>query len=138
MYAIVKTGAQQYRVGKNDKILVGHVPAKTGATLTLDQVLLLDDGSKLVCGTPTVSRAQVTAKVVKHTRGEKIMVFKRKRRKATRSLRGHRQPHTLLQITDITLAGKSIAGSATPEAKQAKPSTPTKPATKPKPTAKKE
>lgn len=105
MYAIVKTGDKQYLVGKNDKILVGKLAAKAGESLVLDQVLLLNDGGGVKLGAPTIARAQVNAKVLRHTKGDKIMVFKRKRRKDSRSLRGHRQDLTLLRITDIVVDG---------------------------------
>ena len=115
MYAIVKTGDKQYLVGKNDKILVSKLPAKAGESLVLDQVLLLNDGGGVKLGTPVVARAQVNAKVLRHTKGDKIMVFKRKRRKDSRSLRGHRQDLTLLRITDIVVGGKSATSTAKKE-----------------------
>jgi len=106
MYAVVKTGGKQYRVAKDDKIIVDHIEAETGESIVLDQVLMMADGDKVTIGTPTVSNAAVGATVLKQTRGPKIMVFRRKRRKNFRRIRGHRQDLTLLQINDIAADGK--------------------------------
>lgn len=106
MYAVVKTGGKQYRVAKDDKIIVDHIDAEAGDSVILDQVLMMADGDKLTVGTPTVSGAAVGATVLRQTRGPKIMVFRRKRRKNFRRVRGHRQDLTLLQINDIAADGK--------------------------------
>ena len=106
MYAVVKTGGKQYRVAKDDKIIVDHIDAEAGDSVVLDQVLMMADGDKLTVGTPTVSGAAVGATVLRQTRGPKIMVFRRKRRKNFRRVRGHRQDLTLLQINDIAAEGK--------------------------------
>ena len=106
MYAVVKTGGKQYRVAKDDKIIVDHIDAEAGDSVVLDQVLMMADGDKLTVGTPTVSGAAVGATVLRQTRGPKIMVFRRKRRKNFRRVRGHRQDLTLLQINDIAADGK--------------------------------
>ena len=106
MYAVVKTGGKQYRVAKDDKIIVDRVDGEAGDNVVLDQVLMMADGDKVTLGTPTVSGAVVGATVLRQTRGPKVMVFRRKRRKNFRRLQGHRQDLTLIQITDIAPDGK--------------------------------
>ena len=119
MYAVVKTGGKQYRVAKDDKIVVDHINAEAGESVVLDQVLMMADGDKVTVGTPTVSGAAVGATVLRQTRGPKIMVFRRKRRKNFRRVRGHRQDLTLLQINDIAADGK-VKAPAKPKAKKQK------------------
>jgi large subunit ribosomal protein L21 len=131
MYAVVKTGGKQYRVAKDDKIIIDHIDAETGEQVILDQVMMLADGDKVSVGAPTVKGAAVGATVLRQTRGAKIMVFRRKRRKNFRRTRGHRQDLTLIQINDIAPDGKIKP--------MAKTKTETTPKTEAKaPTAKKE
>ena len=139
MYAVVKTGGKQYKVAKDDKIIVDRLEAEAGSALVLDEVLMVANGDQVYVGSPTVKDAVVGATVLRHTRGDKIMVFRRKRRKNFRRIRGHRQDFTLIQITDIATDGKlkpaaKKAETAKPEAKKAE-----KPAANPeaKPAAKK-
>lgn len=106
MYAVVKTGGKQYRVAKDDKIIIDHIAGEAGDQVVLDQVMMLADGDKISVGAPVVKGAAVGATVLKQTRGEKIMVFRRKRRKNFRRIRGHRQDLTLIQINDIAPDGK--------------------------------
>ena len=106
MYAVVKTGGKQYKVAKDDKIVVDRLEAEAVSNLVLDQVLMVANGDQVDVGAPTVKDAVVGATVLRHTRGDKIMVFRRKRRKNFRRIRGHRQDLTLLQITDIAPDGK--------------------------------
>ena len=126
MYAVVKTGGKQYRVTKDDTILVEKLDADEGQTVTLSDVMLLGDGDKVTVGTPVVADASVEAQVVSQTRGPKIIIFRRKRRKNHRRTQGHRQDLTLLKITDINTSGKK---AATP-AKKAAAKAETKPAAK--------
>jgi large subunit ribosomal protein L21 len=112
MYAVVKTGGKQYKVAKDDKIVVDRLEAEAGSNLVLDQVLMVANGDQVDVGAPTVKDAVVGATVLRHTRGDKIMVFRRKRRKNFRRIRGHRQDLTLLQITDIAPDGKLKAAKA--------------------------
>ena len=123
MYAVVKTGGKQYRVTKDDTILVEKLDADEGQTVTLSDVMLLGDGDKVTVGTPVVADASVEAQVVSQTRGPKIIIFRRKRRKNHRRTQGHRQDLTLLKITDINTSGKKAAPSkkaaAKPETKPA-------------------
>lgn len=106
MYAVVKTGGKQYRVAKDDKIIVDRLEGVEGDVIVLDQVMMLADGEKISVGAPTVAGAAVGATLLRQTRGPKIMVFRRKRRKNFRRVRGHRQDLTLLQIHDIAADGK--------------------------------
>ena len=105
MYAVIRTGGKQYKVAKDDVIVVETVPAEAGASVTLGEVLLLADGAATTVGTPTVSGAEVTATVVEHKKGDKILIFKKRRRHNYRRKNGHRQPLTVLKITGIS-AGK--------------------------------
>ena len=105
MYAVIRTGGKQYKVAKDDVIVVETLPAEAGATVTLDEVLLVADGAATTVGTPTVSGAEVTATVVEHKQGDKVLIFKKRRRHNYRRKIGHRQPLTVLKITGIS-AGK--------------------------------
>lgn len=139
MYAVVKTGGKQYRVAKDDKIIVDRLNAEAGDSIVLDQVMMLADGDKVSVGAPTVKGAAVGATVLRQTRGEKIMVFRRKRRKNFRRVRGHRQDLTLIQINDIAADGKvKPAAKAKPAAEnKAAPKAAAKKAAAPKAAAKK-
>ncbi len=106
MYAVVKTGGKQYRVSKDDTIMVESMKAEAGATVFLDDVMLLDNEGSVTIGTPRVEGAIVSAEVVKHARGPKLIIFRRKRRKNHRRIQGHRQDLTLLKILDISPDGK--------------------------------
>ena len=101
MYAVIKTGGKQYRVKSGDKIFVEKLEGEIGATINLDQVLMLG-GESVKLGKPLVAGAKVAAKILEHGRGEKLIIFKFRRRKNYRRKNGHRQPFTTLQITDIT------------------------------------
>ncbi len=100
MYAVIKTGGKQYRVQTGDKIFVEKLPGNVGDAVSFDQVLMLG-GEALKLGKPLVSGAKVEAKILEHGRGEKVIIFKFRRRKNYRRKTGHRQPFTTLQITDI-------------------------------------
>ena len=116
MYALVKTGGKQYRVAKDDTILVERIAADEGAQVILDDVVMLGDGDKVTIGTPTVEGAAVSATVMRQTRGPKIIIFRRKRRKNHRRTQGHRQDLTLLKITDIAEDTKKLVKPAAPKA----------------------
>lgn len=103
MFAIIKTGGKQYRVQKNDKFEVATIDAKDGESIELGEVLMLSDGKKATLG-DALKGAKVMATVIKQMRGEKIIVFKKKRRQNYRRKNGHRQDLTLVQITDIKAA----------------------------------
>lgn len=100
MYAVVQSGGKQYRVGLGDTIRVEKLDTDAGATVSLDQVLLLADGDKVEVGTPTLG-TPVVAEVIGHGRGDKIQVFKMKRRKNSRRSHGHRQDYTELRVVGI-------------------------------------
>jgi len=102
MYAVIKTGGKQYRVSTGEKLKVESIRAEVGAEIVLDQVLLVADGDKVTAGTPLVSGATVKATVVAHGRGEKVTIFKLRRRKHYRKTLGHRQNYTEIQINGIT------------------------------------
>ena len=97
MFAVIKTGGKQYKVAPNDVIRVEKLPGQAGDTVTLDQVLMDDDN----VGAPTVACASVTATLLEQTRGEKVIIFKKKRRQNYRRKKGHRQELTVLRITGI-------------------------------------
>ena len=119
MYAVVKTGGKQYRVAKDDTILVEKLDAEEGQKVTLSDVMLLGEGDNVTVGTPVVANASIEAQVVSQTRGPKIIIFRRKRRKNHRRTQGHRQDLTLLKITDINTSAKKAAAPKTAEAKPA-------------------
>jgi len=117
MYALVRTGGKQYRVAKDDTILVERISADEGAEVIRDDVVMLGDGDKVTIGTPRVDGAAVSATVVSQTRGPKIIIFRRKRRKNHRRTQGHRQDLTLLKINAIAEDGKSLKPKAAPAKK---------------------
>jgi len=102
MYAVIKTGGKQYKVSAGEKLKVESLPAEVGAQITLDQVLMVADGEQVTMGTPLVRGATVSATVVGHGRGEKLKIFKMRRRKHYRKTLGHRQNFTEIQINGIT------------------------------------
>ena len=108
MYALVKTGGKQYRVTKDDTILVEKLSAKEGEQVILSNIVLLGDGDTVTIGTPRVDGAGVSATVMRQTRGPKIIIFRRKRRKNHRRTEGHRQDLTLLKINEIARDAKSL------------------------------
>ena len=120
MYALVRTGGKQYRVAKDDTILVERISADEGAEIILDDIVMLGDGDKVTIGTPRVEGAAVSATVVRQTRGPKIIIFRRKRRKNHRRTQGHRQDLTLLKINAIAENGKALAPKAAPKKAAAK------------------
>jgi len=101
MYAVIQTGGKQYKVSAGEKLKVESIPAEVGAEITLDQVLMVADGANVSMGTPLVPGAAVKATVVAHGRGEKLKIFKLRRRKHYRKTQGHRQNFTEIQINSI-------------------------------------
>ncbi len=104
MFAVIKTGGKQYKVSKDDKLLVEKLEGQEGDKITLDNVLMIADGKKATVGEPLVKGASVEATVVAQTRGPKITIFKKKRRQNYRRKKGHRQDLTMIQITNIKAA----------------------------------
>ena len=101
MYAVVKTGGKQYRVVAGDKLKVEQIPADVGAEVILDQVLMVGEGESVRLGQPILSGASVKATVVSHGRGEKVKIFKMRRRKHYQKHQGHRQGYTEITIDTI-------------------------------------
>lgn len=101
MYAIIKTGGKQYRVSVGDKLKVETLEADAGAQVTLTEVLAISDDQGLKVGNPTLAGATVTATVLSHGRGDKVRIFKFRRRKHSMKSGGHRQNYTELKIDTI-------------------------------------
>ena len=102
MYAVIKTGGKQYRVAAGEKIKVEQIAAEVGQEIVFDQVLAVGNGSEIKVGTPLVSGATVTEKVVAHGRHDKVRIFKMRRRKHYQKRQGHRQNFTELEIASIS------------------------------------
>ena len=115
MYAIVEIAGQQFKVAKDQKVFVHRLAQDEGSNVSFDQVLLLDDGKAVTLGAPAITGASVEAKVVKHLKGDKVIVFKKKRRKGYRVKNGHRQ-----SLTEILIEGISAKGGAKKAAPKAK------------------
>jgi len=101
MYAIVEIAGQQFKVEKDKKLFVHRLEANEGDSVDFDKVLLVDNDGAVAVGTPTVSGAKITAKVLAHVQGDKVIVFKKKRRKTYRKKNGHRQHFTQIQVETI-------------------------------------
>ena len=119
MYAIVEIAGQQFKVAKDQKVYVHRLAQEEGSKVSFDQVYLLDDGKAVTIGAPAITGASVEAKVVKHLKGDKVIVFKKKRRKGYRVKNGHRQALTELLIEGISAKGG--AKKAAPKAEKAAP-----------------
>ena len=101
MYAIVEISGKQFKVEKKQKLFVNRLEAAEGKKVSFENVLMINDGSKLSVGSPKVSGAQVDSKVLKHLKSDKVIVFKKKRRKGYKVKNGHRQAITEIEISDI-------------------------------------
>ncbi len=101
MYAIVDIAGQQFKVEKDQKVFVHRLEAEEGAKVSFDQVLLVDNDGDVKVGAPMVSGAKISATVLAHVRADKVLVFKKKRRKGYQKLNGHRQDLTQIQVQDI-------------------------------------
>ncbi|MFT4847938.1 MAG: large subunit ribosomal protein L21 [Sediminicola sp.] len=119
MYAIVEIAGQQFKVAKDQKVFVHRLATEEGKKVAFDNVLLIGDGDKVTVGAPAIDGAQVGAKVVKHLKGDKVIVFKKKRRKGYRVKNGHRQSLTEIVIESITASGAKKSAPAKTEAKPA-------------------
>ena len=118
MYAIVEIAGQQFKVEKGQQIFVHRLDSKEGEKVTFDNVLLIETGGKVKVGSPNVGGAKVTAKVLEHLKGDKVVVFKKKKRKGYRVKNGHRQYLSKIEIQKID--EKAAAKKAVPK-KEAKP-----------------
>jgi large subunit ribosomal protein L21 len=124
MFAVVKTGGKQYKVSPSNIIEVEKLEAEIGATILLSEVVLFNDGAANHVGKPTVDGVSVAAEVLNQKKGDKVIVFKKKRRHNYRRKNGHRQPITVLKIAEI---GKGLSAKAAP-AKKAEAAAEAKPA----------
>ena len=127
MNAIVKISGKQFKVAKDTKLFVNRIDAKEGSKVSFDDVLLIDNGSKVIVGNPIVKDASVEAKVLKHLKDDKVIVFKKKRRKGYRVKNGHRQALTEIiieKVTEKTAKAKPAKKSEESKAPKAKKATP--------------
>ncbi|MBP1840249.1 50S ribosomal protein L21, partial [Formosa algae] len=122
MYAIVEIAGQQFKVEKDQKVFVNRLASEEGDAVSFDNVLLIGDGDNVTLGAPAIDGAQVSAKILKHLQGDKVIVFKKKRRKGYRVKNGHRQALTEIVIESIAASGAKKAAPA----KKAKKTTATK------------
>ena len=135
MYAIVEISGKQFKVEKKQKLFVNRLDVAEGKKISFDNVLMVNDGSKSSVGTPNVSGVQVDAKVLKHLKSDKVIVFKKKRRKGYKVRNGHRQAITEIEISDI-LTG--VSKKTAPKKAEAPKKTQAKKAEPKKASAKKE
>ena len=135
MYAIVEIAGQQFKVVQDQKLFVHRLVDKEGTKVSFDKVYLLDDGKKVTLGAPAITGASVEAKVISHLKGDKVIVFKKKRRKGYRVKNGHRQALTELIIEKIQASG--VKPKATSVKSKAAPSKPAEKKVVSKPAAKK-
>ncbi len=118
MYAIVDIAGQQFKVEKDQKLFVHRLEVEEGKKVSFHKVLLIDSGSKVSVGDPVVKGASVDAKVISHMKSDKVLVFKKKRRKGYQKLNGHRQYMTQIQIEAISEKGATAKKEAAPAAKK--------------------
>jgi large subunit ribosomal protein L21 len=109
MYVVFATGGKQYRAATGEVLKIEKIDAEKGATIELDQVLMVGEGADVTVGTPYVDGGKVTATVLEHGRGDKIKIVKFRRRKHSRTQMGHRQYFTKIEITDVATSGKKAA-----------------------------
>jgi len=124
MYAIVEIAGQQFKVAKDQKVYVHRLQEEEGAKVSFDKVLLLDNKGEVTVGAPAIEGAEVTAKILGHLKGDKVIVFKKKRRKGYKKKNGHRQFLTEIQIESIAASGakkKVAAKKEEPKAEKAVP-----------------
>lgn len=103
MYAIVNIAGQQFKVAKDQSLFVHRLDAEDGKQVDFDDVLLIDDDGKVTVGKPSIAGAKVSAKVISQEKGDKVLIFKKRRRKGYKKLNGHRQQFTKIQIEGITV-----------------------------------
>ena len=135
MYAIVEIGGKQVKVEKDQKVFLNRLEGKEGSKVTFDNILLLDNSGKVILGTPSIKGAAVEAKILKHLKDDKVIVFKKKRRKGYKVKNGHRQYLTEIMVEKILEKGAKLKSEDKVEVKESKPAA-KKPAVK-KPAAKK-
>lgn len=136
MYAIVEIAGQQFKVAKDQKVFVHRLEGKEGDNVSFDNVLLAEDGDNITLGAPAIEGASVSAKITRHLKGDKVIVFKKKRRKGYRVKKGHRQKLTEIAIESISLSGGKKASKKKAEPKKETSKKASKEETKPKETSK--
>jgi len=120
MYAIVEIAGHQYKVEKDQQVFVNRLDAEEGKKVKFDRVLLIDNGKDVQVGAPAISGAEVSAQVERHLKGDKVLVFKKKRRKGYQKLNGFRASLTEIKITDIKASRAKKAAAKSDEAAPAK------------------
>ena len=135
MYAVVEIAGQQFKVEKDQKVYVNRLDGKEGSKVSFDNILMLDNSGETTIGSPTVQGASVEAKIIKHLKDDKVIVFKKKRRKGYKVKNGHRQLLTEIMVEKILEKGAKLKSEDKVEVKESKPAA-KKPAVK-KPAAKK-
>ena len=115
MYAIVEIAGQQFKVAKDQKVYVHRLPQDEGSQVTFDKVMLIENGGNVTIGAPAIEGAGVTAKILGHLKGDKVIVFKKKRRKGYKKKNGHRQYLTEIQVESISDSGVKPAKKAAPK-----------------------
>jgi len=121
MYAIVEIGGKQIKVEKDQKVYVNRLEGKEGSKITLDNILMLDNAGKILLGNPSIKGAAVEAKILKHLKDDKVIVFKKKRRKGYKVKNGHRQSLTQIMVEKILEKGAKPKSEVKVEAKESKP-----------------
>ncbi len=124
MYAIVEIAGQQFKVAKDQKVFVHRLSEEEGKTVTFDKVLLLDSNGGVIIGAPAIAGAGVTAKILRHLKGDKVIVFKKKRRKGYKKKNGHRQYLSEIQIESIVASGVKSEKKEAPKKVEKKEETP--------------
>jgi large subunit ribosomal protein L21 len=112
MFAVIKTGGKQFRVAANDVLTIPKLEIEAGGSVTFDTVLTLSHEGGIEVGAPSVAGAVITAEVVKQTRGDKVIAFKKRRRQNSRRKRGHRQDYTVVRIGAFELNGQALKAAA--------------------------
>ena len=121
MYAIVEIGGKQVKVEKDQKVFVNRLEGKEGSKVTFDNILLLDNSGKVILGTPSIKGATVEANILKHLKDDKVIVFKKKRRKGYKVKNGHRQFLTEIMVEKILEKGAKLKPDDKVEVKESKP-----------------
>jgi len=137
MYAIVEIAGKQIKVEKDQKVYVNRLEGKEGSKITFDNILMLDNAGKILLGNPSIKGAAVEAKILKHLKDDKVIVFKKKRRKGYKVKNGHRQSLTQIMVEKILEKGAKPKSEVKVEAKEPKPKTAAKKTVAKKPAAKK-
>jgi len=121
MFAVIRTGGKQYKVAPDDVLAIERIEGEPGAEIELGEVLMLGDGPTMTMGNPTVAGARVAATVLDQNKGDKVVIFKKKRRQGYHRTRGHRQLQTVLRIDQILAAGESRTARPAEAKSEAKP-----------------